>query len=171
METFKDIANFEGLYKVSNLGNVIRCIHGSCRPVKPWANVRGYLEVSLSKNGIRKVALLHRIVAKAFLKPDARRTHVNHINEDKSDNRVSNLEWVTAKENDNHGTRNMRISAKSHQTRKYVYVRLNEDGSEAKRYHTHSELRQDGFNVKAISTSCRKGWRHGGHKWLKLILK
>lgn len=170
-ENFKDIVGFEGLYKVSDQGNVIRFINGKWRKVKPWPNGRQYLEVSLSKNGKRRVCLLHRLVAIAFLPIDVYRTQVNHINEDKSDNRASNLEWVTPSENNSHGSRNERISINAVHERHFIYVKLDDDGNELKRYYCKKELDYDGFNVKAISTACRHGWRHGGYKWLKLKIK
>ena len=70
----------------------------------------GYLRVRMTIDGKRITKQLHRLVAEAFITNDdpEHKTQVNHINEDKHDNRVSNLEWVTPKENINHGTRTQR---------------------------------------------------------------
>lgn len=167
-EEFKAVPGYEGLYEVSNLGNVRRMSKGVWRPVKPWRSDKGYLEISLSKNGIRKARLLHRIVAELFLGGEVAGLQVNHINEDKTDNRVCNLEWCSAKHNANHGTRKARISENANHKKIFIYVQLSDDGSEIARYYNHAQLKAAGFNVKTISTAVRKGWKHGGYKWLKL---
>ena len=76
-------------------------------------NNRGYARVFLMDGGRKSCVLVHRLVAKAFCanSDPERKTQVNHINEDKTDNRASNLEWVTPSENINHGTGRDRRSA------------------------------------------------------------
>lgn len=81
------------------------------RILKPKTERNGYLRVSLGNgSGKGKWFLVHRLVCEAFHENHKNKPQVNHINEDKSDNRACNLEWVTAKENCNHGTRNARYS-------------------------------------------------------------
>lgn len=71
----------------------------------------GYTRVCLKTNENKRTFFyVHRLVAKAFIPNPENKPQVNHINEIKDDNRVENLEWVTALENNNHGTRNVRIS-------------------------------------------------------------
>ena len=65
----------------------------------------GYAHIQLFRGGQGKIHLVHRIVATVFIPNPDRKPQVNHIDEDKMNNNVSNLEWVTAKENMNHGTR------------------------------------------------------------------
>ena len=68
-------------------------------------NKDGYKYVSLSNNGKHISAKVHRIVAETFIENPDNKPAVNHINENKTDNCVSNLEWVTVKENNKYGTR------------------------------------------------------------------
>ncbi|WPH68848.1 HNH endonuclease [Enterococcus phage EF-M80] len=115
IEEWKDIEGYEGLYQVSNLGRVKRSkgkYMKSERILMLFINTPGYLQVMLCKNNKCKKFTVHRLVANAFIPNPENKPQVNHIDEDKTNNMVSNLEWVTAKENVNHGTRNERSSKK-----------------------------------------------------------
>jgi hypothetical protein len=106
-EEWKEIEGYEGLYKVSNHGRVwtIKRNHEK-KPVI----VKGYFMVSLSKDNKKKLLAVHRLVAKAFIPNPRNKREVNHLDEDKQNNHVENLRWVTPKENANWGTRNERIA-------------------------------------------------------------
>lgn len=112
MEIWKDIVGYEGIYQVSNYGNVKSLDRIDCRGHKIGGRIishskdgGGYHNVKLAKNGNVKTCHVHRLVAEAFIdNPDDKPT-VNHINENKDDNTVNNLEWMTYKENAHHGTR------------------------------------------------------------------
>ena len=108
-ELYKNIDGYDGKYKISNFGNVYS--EKSNRVLKYNVNKKGYSYVVLTNGGYRKTHKLHRLVAQAFIPNPENKPHVNHIDEDKTNNRVDNLEWVTHTENQNHGTRNLRISA------------------------------------------------------------
>lgn len=107
-EIWKDIKGYEGLYQVSNFGRVKR----NGRILKVRVKRKGYLGVVLYNNSEPKHYTIHRLVAEAFIPNPENKPQVNHIDEDKTNNTVANLEWVTAKENANHGTRNSRMSHK-----------------------------------------------------------
>lgn len=66
-EIWKDIEYYNGIYKISSLGNVIRFKANRWVRVKSWKNTNGYNQVSLSRNGAREVRLVHRLVANAFI--------------------------------------------------------------------------------------------------------
>lgn len=110
-EIWKPIPSFDGIYEVSNLGNVksvarFRINQGIPRwhperILKTSAHRQGYIIVFLYKNKIRKTALVHRLVAEAFL-GDSKLT-VDHINGIPSDNRIENLRYCTQRENNTYG--------------------------------------------------------------------
>jgi hypothetical protein len=109
MELWKDIIGFEGIYQVSNLGNVKRLnreismiMKGSnCtkkiteKILTPDINWSGYARIALNRNKFS----VHRLVASAFVVNPENKKYVNHKNGIKNDNRLENLEWVTNSEN------------------------------------------------------------------------
>lgn len=106
-EIWKDIEDYEGFYQVSNFGRVKRVTTG--RILKGTTDKDGYALVLLSKHNTPSMRITHRLVAQAFIPNPEHKPEVNHIDEDKTNNRVDNLEWSTRKENCNHGTRNARL--------------------------------------------------------------
>ena len=109
-EEWTHINGYDGLYIISNLGQVKRFIKGRWKILKPNKNKYGYLFVNLCKNGKSTSYRIHRLVALHFIPNPENKPQVNHIDENKENNVVSNLEWMTSKENNNHGTRNVRHS-------------------------------------------------------------
>lgn len=97
MEIYKDIPGYEGYYQVSNLGNV-KSIRSN-KVIKPTPHTKGYLKAQLCVNGKRKMLYIHRLVAELFIPNELGLEQVNHINRDKHDNRVENLEWVSCQDN------------------------------------------------------------------------
>lgn len=95
---WKEVKDFEGFYEVSDKGEIRRILSGSrTRPIKPRGDK--YPSVSLSRPGFKKSVTVHRTVAEAFLEKPEGATEVNHIDGDTRNNVVSNLEWVTQKQN------------------------------------------------------------------------
>jgi hypothetical protein len=120
MEIWKDIKDYEGHYQVSNLGNIksLQRVDSIGRNVnekvlKFKINRYGYYNVELYNRGKSKTLKVHRLVANAFLEKDNKRLEVNHIDGDKSNNSVNNLEWCNRSENIRHSYLNcLRFSKK-----------------------------------------------------------
>lgn len=105
-ETWKDIKGYEGLYKVSNLGN----IKNRHNHYLKYEYKKGYQRIKLSKNSISKKYFVHRLVANAFIPNINNEPQINHKNEVRDCNRADNLEWCTAKYNCNYGNHKANLS-------------------------------------------------------------
>jgi hypothetical protein len=100
MEIWKDIIEYEGIYQVSNYGRVINIKSNKIKMFAKHSN--GYLCVHLYKSGKCSAQLLHRVVVQHFIENNENKPCVNHIDGDKHNNHVDNLEWVTYLENAKH---------------------------------------------------------------------
>lgn len=187
MEIWKDVEGYEGMYQVSNTGRIksleryfesaIGTQYHPEQIKKPSekrhkGDSQGYLVTQLYKDNKAKNCYVHRLVAEAFLEnPDNKET-VNHINGNKHDNRVENLEWCSRKENNEHalktglnGTEHMRNKKGSMPVAQYdqemnliaVYPSMRE------------AERQTGIDCRSIGKGILKGWKYGGYIWKKAI--
>ena len=112
-ETFKPIPSWEGLYEISNLGNVISFCKGKKLQRKLRYDKDGYVLVTLSHGSREQTIKIHRCVLATFISPCPEGHEVNHINGIRHDNRVENLEYVTKSENHLHAWRTMRNPERS----------------------------------------------------------
>ena len=110
MEIWKDIKGYEGLYQISNLGNV-----KSLKTNKNlyYSKSRNYLRVSLNKNGIRKGCSIHRLVAQTFIPNPNNYPCVNHKDCNGNNNKVNNLEWCTYKQNNSYKNHHLKRNISS----------------------------------------------------------
>lgn len=103
MEIWKDIKDYEGLYQVSNYGRVKslggKSNHKKSIVLKQNKDKNGYFFVILKHNGTSKYYKVHRLVAEAFIPNPNNKPQVNHLDENKQNNNVYNLEWASCKEN------------------------------------------------------------------------
>ena len=117
-EVWKDVIDYEGLYRISNLGGVRSCnkIRYQYNPnvsriisatltgklMRSHPNKRGYLSIKLRKNGKCNFHSIHRLVAKAFIPNPENKPNINHIDFNQLNNNKDNLEWCTQRENVQH---------------------------------------------------------------------
>lgn len=162
-ENWLPIEGYEGLYEVSDLGRV-RNRRGII--MKLHDNGHGYFTVGLYKNGKAKHLYIHRLVATAYIPNPDNLPQVNHKNEDKTDNRVENLEWCTGKYNMNYGTLRDRLSLiqtnNPKSSEKVVQLDLN--GNYISEYPSMKEAgRVTGIITQEIQACCKSKLRkcHG----------
>ena len=173
MEIFKDIKGYEN-YQVSNLGNVKSLGNDKTRKekiLKPNKLKNNYLQVVLCKEGKRKYHLIHRLVAEAFIPNHNNLPQLNHLDEDKTNNTISNLEWCTAKYNNNYGTRNKRVAESNiNNPKRSKQVLCLETGVVYPS--THQVERQLGFAQGYISNACNGKLKTAyGFHWQYVIKK
>jgi hypothetical protein len=113
METWKEIKDYEGLYEISSLGNVRsldrkvlskrkygdKMVYLKSKPIKTIVDSLGYCRISLCKNGTVKAHKIHKLVCESFKIGNGQ---INHIDGNKKNNKVDNLEFCTSKENNYH---------------------------------------------------------------------
>lgn len=145
-EIWKDVVGYEGLYQVSSLGRV-KSLKRTC--TSKYSSVRtvpshilkpscgsGYLYYNLTKNAVCKRVLAHRIVATAFIPNPNNFRIINHIDEDKKNNNILNLEWCNHKYNNDYGQRKKKVSETCFKNRKNCRIiqHIDTNGNVIKEY-------------------------------------
>lgn len=155
MELWKPIVGYEA-YEVSNLGRV-RSLRGNGRILKQQTTRTGYKVLWLyngqphgnGRNG--KSYQVHRLVAEAFLPNPNLLPEINHINEDKADNRAENLEWCSHAYNSAYGTRGKKIGKKNKNGKRSTPIdQLDMEGNYIRTFPSWAELRRQGFSPRNI---------------------
>lgn len=174
---WRDIPGFEGRYQVNSTGQVKslqrkEAIWGGKtrliteRILKPQKAKNGYLSIKLrteNSDSFRRF-YIHRLVAVAFLGPGPEGYEVNHKDENKENNTVSNLEWVPKSVNLYYGTRNARCSVRGREKSKAIVSFRN--GIAVKRYRSMHEAALEGFSRFHIKQCCEgKAAAHKGLTW------
>lgn len=168
-EIWKDKKDYEGLYQVSNLGrakSLDRYVKGKGhslqlkkgRILKPMKDNNGYLKVLLSKNGKYTNYYVHRLVAEVFLPNPNNYKEVNHKDENKTNNVVTNLEWCDRKYNQNYGTRTEKCSK--------TVLQYDLEGNFIREWKSSAECGRNGFNQGHVADCCRGELKtHNGFIW------
>lgn len=175
-EIWKDVQGFENQYKISNLGRIYSkdrlCIDSLGRKrfrkeyeLHPNIN-NGYYRVTLCENGRKVIKPIHRLVAEHFIDNPTNKPQVNHINGNKLDNRVNNLEWVTVQENIIHAYKhglNVHVRGEKHPNykkcgalskRSKKVVSINVETGKMKKYASIKDAEKDGFQRSEVSRAC-----------------
>lgn len=126
VEIFLTIRDFPD-YKISNFGRVFSKKSNTFITGKP--NTNGYYQVRLSNNEGYKDVLIHRLVAEYFVPNLVMGTQINHKDQNKSNNRWSNLEYCDPKDNINHGTRTIRATESYKRNRNFIICQYDLDGN------------------------------------------
>ena len=169
-EEWKDIPEYEGLYQASNLGRVksLKRPYVLKEKILKQQLVRGYCQVHLHKNSIEKKYYVHRLVYEAFNGQISEGLQVNHINEVKTDNRLENLNLMTAKENMTWGTAIERRAKKLKNGKKSKSVlQFTLDNILVKEYSSIQQVyRETGFSQGNICGCCNGKYKQMyGYKW------
>lgn len=178
MEIWKDIAGYEGLYQVSNLGNVRSLRYRNRDEVRELflkPHVRGYLQVELHKDGKRKMFTVHRLVALAFVDGYEENKQVNHIDENKRNNVSTNLEWVSASQNVLHSISHRKVvngelryyPKFQARTDKRPVVQMSLDGEIIERWESTIKVKEKlGYSDWSVKQCCRGNRQTAyGYKW------
>ena len=121
-EQWKDIDGYDGMYQVSDLGRVRSLKFGRVKVLRARKDRLGYLNIVLCREGKQKNYKIHRLVAQAFIPNDnIFNTEINHRNEDKSDNKVSNLEYCDRSYNMTYNDLNWRKKGTKRRKLKKLY--------------------------------------------------
>lgn len=158
---WKDVPNYEGLYKVSNMGDIWGFKRN--KMLTPCNGKDGYKILKLCKNGKIKTVYIHRVVASAFLGNPKNKNQVNHINGIKTDNRASNLEYCTLHQNLLH-------SYKLGLKKIYPIAKLDaETFDEIEIYDSKSKCAKlNNCSISEITLACRQNKIFKGFKWEQL---
>lgn len=154
IEIFKDIAGYEGLYQVSNLGRVksLNYNHTNKERILSPGNVKGYYQVVFLKNDTLKRYFVHRLVAQTFLNNPDNLPCVNHKDYNKRNNQITNLEWCDYSYNNRYS-----LSKK---------VGCYKDSKLIKVYDALRDVNKDGFYHQSVSKCCKgKLKSHKGFQW------
>ena len=188
VEQWKDIKGYEGLYQVSNLGR-IKSLFRKVKYQNGFRNVKEkikntfigkqcYERVELSKNKENKKYNIHRLVAEAFIPNKNNKPQINHIDGNKTNNKVENLEWCTQSENELHAYK-IGLAKNSDMQRKIIseyckqnkikpIIQLSLDNKFIKEWKSAVSVEQElGINRKSISQCINnKSKTAGGYKWV-----
>ena len=166
-EYWKPVVGYEGHYQVSNFGRVKSIKFGKERILKPGTNKYGYLLVMLCKDGKVKGFTVHRLVAEAFLPNPHNYPCVNHKDENKQNNNVSNLEWCSAQYNNTYGTRIERVAEKTTNGKcSKPVLQYTLDGEFVREWKSTAECGRNGFNQGNVVACCRgKLKKYKGFLW------
>ena len=171
-EEWKDIKNYEGLYQVSNWGRVKSLITDKNRRkriLKQHNRGNGYLFVVLTNNEHQsKNISVHRLVAETFLPNPENLPEVNHIDENKENNRVDNLEWCDHTYNINYGNRTKKASeSKLNGKQSKPVLQFTLTGDLIREWESTMECGRNGFNQGAVAACCRgKLLQYKGFLWM-----
>ena len=156
----KWISGYEGRYIITDKGEVFSYFAGYRKKLKPGRYKNSYKQVVLSLDGDRKRIAIHRLVAQAFIPNPDNLPQVNHLDENKTNNNLSNLEWCDNYHNYKHSEHNQLRGEKP-------VIQLTLDGKFIARFKSQNEAARKTLCNQAHIGKCidEKRKTHGGYKW------
>lgn len=181
-EEWRDVVGYEGIYSISSFGRIVSNqrvanIKYGVRTVQskllsPAIKKSGYSQVILSKGGSHKYALVHQLVAQAFIENPEHKPMVDHIDRNKQNNRVTNLRWCTLSENMNNPLTVEHCKQMNKDLRfpeHYIPVVALRNNILVKQYDSIKSAVEDGYERSGISNVCAgRGQTHRGLQWMYL---
>lgn len=181
-EMWKDVKGFEGIYQISNLGRLkvlkrkifnekyfgnVKWVEKKEKIMKPSNDTKGYLHTVLTdNNGNKKAVKIHRLVAQAFIPNPQNKPQINHIDGNKENNNVNNLEWCT---NDYNIKHSWKIGLRSKKTYTNIMKKINQydlEGNFIKQWNCAKDIEQQlGISINMIRRCC-KGERNKTHNYI-----
>ena len=167
-EIWKDIEGYEGLYKVSNMGNVKSLKYGKERILKAGKNRGGYLYVFLYKDGKAKNYTVHKLVGNAFLSNPQGYKELNHKDEDKTNNCVDNLEWCSRLYNNTYNDRAKKAGKKIGKKLSKPVIAIDKRTGLVLEFSSALEAERETGIANGNIIQCCKGKRNscGGFYWM-----
>lgn len=157
-EIWKDVSGYEGRYIVSTLGHIKNVKRNKL--LKPTIDSKGYSNVKLYMNNIQsKTHKVHRLVASAFLSNPDNKPQINHKDENRTNDRVDNLEWCTNKYNCNYGNHSKHLSK--------PILQFDKNGNYIRKWNGASEAGKAlNICIQSIQKCCKlKRFSAGGYVW------
>lgn len=178
-EEWRPVKGYETRYEVSDKGRVRNHDGHILKPIER----RGYLCLNFCVDGVRKDVKIHRLVAEAFIPNPNELPFINHMDEDKHNNRADNLEWCTAQYNSNYGTHNLRVSigltgkkknwseegiAKIKRLHSKPVIGIHQQTGEIIRFSSAVEAGENGFNRWCVQRAVNGHMKtYRGYEWHK----
>ena len=172
-EIWKDIKGYNEKYKISNLGRIKNT--NTNKILSQHISKCGYYRVGLYKKKKSKNIEIHRIVAETFIYNQKQKEEVNHIDGNKKNNNVNNLEWATHKEDINHAWKNQLFEPVREASRRYgknnpsakQVIQYDLQGNEIEVYHCIAEaVKETNINKTSIGKCCNNRQKTaGGYIW------
>ena len=183
-ELWKDIIGYEGLYQVSNIGNIrkiapfarkINC--SRCIPylLSKAKSSTGYIHVQLVKQGKAKTINVHRLVANAFVPNPYHKNEINHIDSDRSNNVFTNLEWVTHRENMIHAVKQCHVNPsimRNHKKKRYTVLQYSKNGEFIREWNCVNDIALKYGIRRCTIYLCLSGNHKSalGYMWVKRLI-
>lgn len=153
-------------YEISSFGRVRSLFFGRIKMRKLTLDDKGYVRISIYHNKKDNKKRVHQVVATSFNLPNpCHFTDINHLDTDKSNNRIDNLQWCDDFVNMKHASINGLLGVYGEKNHRSKNIGQYKNGELIKTYSTIRETEKDGFVEESVSRAARLGFKHYGFNW------